>query len=146
MTESSGVILAAVDGSDAALRACRTAASLLPRDLRVQLLVVLSYGLDPYTLLGEETPESAETAAKEIAAVEDAAGGARSVFEEAGFAVEVVHRFGNPADEILAQAEQISPRVIVLGRRGWSMATRWLVGSVTDRVLHHARVPVLAVS
>jgi nucleotide-binding universal stress UspA family protein len=112
----------------------------------VLLLAVLSFELDPYTLLGEEVPESEEMKASVTEAVEAAAGEARTVFEDAGFTVEVAHRFGNPADEILSQAEETEPAVIVLGRRGLSGTKRWLMGSVSGRVLHHAAAPVLVVS
>ena len=60
--------------------------------------------------------------------------------------VEVRHRFGNPADEILAEAQEREPDLIVVGRRGLSAPGRWLIGSVSDRVVRHAHAPVLVVS
>jgi len=139
-------VLAGIDGSASAVRACRTAAAMLPPGTEVVLLVVLSYELDPYTLLGEEGPETGEMLERVTDAVEAAAGEAREVLVGTGFPVTVTHRFGNPADEILAQAEETGPGLIVLGRRGLGAPKRWLLGSVSDRVMHHAQAPVLVVS
>lgn len=139
-------VLAAVDGSASAVRACRIAARMLPAGSEIQLLVVLSFELDPYTLLGEEVPETEDMVERVTEAVEAAAGEARDVLAAAGFEVTVTHRFGNPADEILAEAEATAPALIVLGRRGLGAPKRWLLGSVSDRVMHHAQAPVLVVS
>jgi nucleotide-binding universal stress UspA family protein len=52
---------------------------------------------------------------------------------------------GVPADEIvrLAQAEKVD--LIVLGSRGLSEVRGFLLGSVSDKVTHHAKCPVLIV-
>lgn len=63
-----------------------------------------------------------------------------------GARVDVRHRVGNPADEILAEAQDRDPDLIVVGRRGLSAPGRWLVGSVSDRAVRHAHEPVLVVS
>jgi nucleotide-binding universal stress UspA family protein len=34
---------------------------------------------------------------------------------------------------------------VVVGARGLNAGTRWLVGSVSDRVVHHAHCPVTVV-
>lgn len=52
---------------------------------------------------------------------------------------------GHPADKILAFAEQNGADLIVMGRRGLSGVSRWVLGSVSDRVLQHAPCPVLVV-
>lgn len=60
-------------------------------------------------------------------------------------AVETVVVPGNPADEILADAETSRPRLIVVGSRGLSGAGRFLLGSVSDAIVHHAPCSVLVV-
>ncbi len=52
---------------------------------------------------------------------------------------------GNPADQILAVAEEIAADLIVLGTHGTRGFERWLLGSVTERVLHRTTCPVLTV-
>lgn len=52
---------------------------------------------------------------------------------------------GNPAREILRDAESTPADLIVLGTHGRSGFTRLLLGSVTEKVLRHAPCPVLTV-
>ncbi|MDG6912772.1 MAG: universal stress protein [Nitrososphaerota archaeon] len=49
---------------------------------------------------------------------------------------------GIPADEILRHAEEIGADLIVMGSRGLSSASRLLMGSVSDAVVHHATIAV----
>lgn len=53
--------------------------------------------------------------------------------------------FGIPADVICEQAEKIGVDLVVIGSRGHTPTQRLLLGSVSDRVVHHARVPVTVV-
>lgn len=62
-----------------------------------------------------------------------------------GVAVEAVCLEGNPAREILRDAETEPTDLIVLGTHGRSGFKRLLLGSVTERVLRHADCPVLTV-
>ncbi|MFZ2087677.1 MAG: universal stress protein [Desulfobaccales bacterium] len=63
-----------------------------------------------------------------------------------GVAMEIRLRTGSPIHaEILAAADEIKPRLIVMGRRGRSGLERLLVGSVTARVIGHTPCPVLVV-
>lgn len=55
-----------------------------------------------------------------------------------------VIRFGTPAREILAYAEESACDLIVLGTHGRGLS-RWVLGSVADKVVRGARVPVLTV-
>ncbi len=52
---------------------------------------------------------------------------------------------GDPADTVCRVAEQGAYDLIVIGSRGLSSVKRFLVGSVSDRVVHHAPCPVLVV-
>jgi nucleotide-binding universal stress UspA family protein len=52
---------------------------------------------------------------------------------------------GYAADEILNTAEQGKYDMIVIGSRGMGAVGRFLVGSVSDRVVHHAHCSVTVV-
>jgi nucleotide-binding universal stress UspA family protein len=52
---------------------------------------------------------------------------------------------GDPADEIVAYADSVDAEAIVVGTRGHGPVAGALVGSVSQRVLRDARLPVLVV-
>jgi nucleotide-binding universal stress UspA family protein len=52
---------------------------------------------------------------------------------------------GPPAEAILRVAESEEFDLIVIGSRGLGQFEGLLLGSVSDRVLHHARIPVMVV-
>jgi nucleotide-binding universal stress UspA family protein len=52
---------------------------------------------------------------------------------------------GSPADVMCELARQLNAELLVVGARGHNAAQRFLVGSVSDRVVHHAPCPVLVV-
>jgi nucleotide-binding universal stress UspA family protein len=59
--------------------------------------------------------------------------------------VEVVVESGDPADEILISAKKYTAEMIVIGYKGYGKEGRFLLGSVTDKVVRHAGVSVLVV-
>jgi len=59
--------------------------------------------------------------------------------------VNIVVESGDPADEILMSAKKHEANVIVLGYKGYGKEGRFLLGSVTDKVVRHAGVSVLVV-
>lgn len=52
---------------------------------------------------------------------------------------------GDPGDGVIAAAESESADMIVVGSHGRSTVGRYLLGSVSDHVVHHAACPVLVV-
>lgn len=52
---------------------------------------------------------------------------------------------GNPYEEIIKVAENDHIDLIVMGRRGFSKVKRFLIGSVTQRVIANSPCPVLVV-
>ncbi len=62
-----------------------------------------------------------------------------------GGASELVVTEGNPSNEILAAAASHDVQMIVMGTRGLSGLDHVLLGSVTERVIRKAAVPVFAV-
>jgi len=52
---------------------------------------------------------------------------------------------GHPAEHILRYAEDNHADMIFMGRRGLTRATRWILGSVSERVMRYAHCPVAVV-
>jgi nucleotide-binding universal stress UspA family protein len=59
--------------------------------------------------------------------------------------VSKVVRFGQPAEEILGYADEVSANLIAMCTHGRSGLSRWVYGSVADKVLRGAKCPVLLV-
>lgn len=53
--------------------------------------------------------------------------------------------WGEPANEIIQEAEQGNYDLIVIGSRGLGEIKSWLLGSVSQRVVRHCKRPVLLV-
>jgi nucleotide-binding universal stress UspA family protein len=121
-----GSIVVGTDGSDTAKEAVRQSVELAG-SLGARLLIVSAYQ--------PATREDAE------AAVRDAARAA----EQAGLAVEAFPRQGDPADAILDVAEEQDAGLIVVGNKGLTGAERFLLGSVPNKVSHHAPCSVLII-
>jgi nucleotide-binding universal stress UspA family protein len=54
-------------------------------------------------------------------------------------------RLGAPSEEILNEAEKTNPDLIVLGNKGTSGLTRFLLGSTAELIVRYARCSVLVV-
>lgn len=63
----------------------------------------------------------------------------------AGYIVEQAPKLGNPADEILNVAHQHKADLIVTGAKGLGAIGRFLLGSVSTRVVQHSTCSVLVV-
>jgi len=59
--------------------------------------------------------------------------------------VNVVVEDGDPADEILMTAKKMNSDIIIVGYKGYGKEGRFLLGSVTDKVVRHASVSVMVV-
>jgi nucleotide-binding universal stress UspA family protein len=64
---------------------------------------------------------------------------------DAGFTSQSVCVVGNPAEEILDVAATQHADLILLGAKGLSDIDRFLLGSVSTRVVQHAKCAVLVV-
>jgi nucleotide-binding universal stress UspA family protein len=108
--------------------------------------VVLLKVLEPLRDVLYSAPAAVHTA-EELSAqlahqyLEGVAAGVR----EQGIAVQVAEVEGEPYVEIIRYAEEQAADMIVMSTRGHSGLSRWLLGSVADRVVRGATVPVLLV-
>jgi nucleotide-binding universal stress UspA family protein len=132
-------ILVGVDGSDNSLRAVGIAAEIasLFRS-EIMLLHVLQPSESAY-YTGMPTTEEAERAKGEERLYR-----AKAVCEEAGLVPELKVMLGNPAEAILDLAED-GYDLVVVGTRGMSALARFLMGSVSTRVVQFSNVPVMVV-
>jgi len=143
-----GSILVGTDGSATATSAVRHAIDLA-RELSARLQIVSAY--EPVAdqhLHSEqiELPQDAQWTIgprEEVLAVLESA---RQEAERAGLEeVETFARQGDAADAILDVAEEQRSDLIIVGNRGMTGAKRFLLGSVPNKVSHHAPCSVLIV-
>jgi nucleotide-binding universal stress UspA family protein len=140
-------ILVGTDGSDTADQAVRQAVDLA-RAIGAKLELVSAYEPVPAQRLKEErrvAPEDVQWAISPQADVDATLEAAAAVAREAGVPVEVYPRAGDPADAILDVAEESGADVIVVGNKGMTGAKRFLLGSVPNKVSHHAPCSVLII-
>jgi nucleotide-binding universal stress UspA family protein len=64
---------------------------------------------------------------------------------EAGVESRTYAREGDPADAILDVAEELGSDLIIVGNKGMTGAKRFLLGSVPNRVSHHAPCAVMII-
>jgi nucleotide-binding universal stress UspA family protein len=64
---------------------------------------------------------------------------------EAGFTAEPMRPLGRPAEEIIKAASKQQADLIVMGAKGLGAVDRFLLGSVSTRVVQHANCAVLVV-
>jgi nucleotide-binding universal stress UspA family protein len=70
---------------------------------------------------------------------------AESSARSSGVDVESHARKGDPADALLSVAEENDADIVVVGNKGMTGARRFLLGSVPNKVAHHAPCSVLIV-
>ena len=142
-------VVVACDGSPDALDAVRFLAALsLGRDTTVCLLGVVTPTLAPAgpEMMGMPWPPTMDAFIDEQkSALNDVLTRAAA---ELGTAVGSVERsvvVGHPPTEIVEAASKTGVDLVVLGARGLGPLGRLVLGSVSDRVVHHAPCPVLVV-
>jgi nucleotide-binding universal stress UspA family protein len=141
-------IVVGTDGSDAATEAVRQAAGLA-RAFGAGLDIVSAYEPASVDRLRVEQSGAAPDPRWAINAREEVDNTLGAAAELArGLGVEAVHTFarqGDPADSILDVAEERGADLIVLGNKGLTGAARFLLGSVPNKVSHHAPCSVLII-
>lgn len=138
-------ILVAIDGSEGALRALDFAIrqARLEPVAELHVLTVLPT-LSNYTAAEiYVTAERIRQAAVEKADAVLAAAAAR--LEAAGCRYTQEQREGDPAETIARRAAKLGCESIVMGTHGLGSFGILFLGSVAQRVVHHATVPVMLV-
>lgn len=140
-------IVVGTDGSETAEEAVRQAADLA-KTVGATLEIVSAYEPVPAQRLREErrdAPEDLQWAINPREDVDVALQAAAAPAREAGVQVNVYPRQGDPADAILDVAEEREADLIVIGNKGMRGAKRFLLGSVPNKVSHHAPCSVLII-
>jgi nucleotide-binding universal stress UspA family protein len=141
-------IVVGTDGSDTAKTAVRYAIDLA-RELGARLQIVSAYEpVADQRLRGEqvEVPEDLQWMVNPREDVLAVLSVARAEAQSVGVQeVETFARQGDAADAILDVAEEQRSDLIVVGNRGMTGAKRFLLGSVPNKVSHHAPCSVLIV-
>jgi nucleotide-binding universal stress UspA family protein len=140
-------IVVGTDGSETATQAVRQATDLA-RAVGAKLELVSAYEPVPSQRLNQErrqAPEDLQWAISPREDVDATLEAAAVVAREAGVPVEVYPRQGDPADAILDVAEEREADLIIVGNKGMTGAKRFLLGSVPNKVSHHAPCSVLII-
>jgi nucleotide-binding universal stress UspA family protein len=133
-------IVVGTDGSQTAAEAVRQAVELA-RATGARLDIVSAYEPVPQHRLREESGEIPGDIAYSVGPREDVnviLEGAAGPANEAGVTVETHPREGDPADAILDVAEEVGADLVVVGNKGMTGARRFLLGSVPNKISHHA--------
>jgi nucleotide-binding universal stress UspA family protein len=140
-------IVVGTDGSDTAMQAVHQAVDLAS-SVGAKLELVSAYEPVPAQRLQQErrdAPEDLQWAISPREDVDETLEAAAAVAREAGVAVDVYPRQGDPADAILDVAEEREADLVVVGNKGMTGARRFLLGSVPNKVSHHAPCSVLII-
>jgi nucleotide-binding universal stress UspA family protein len=143
-----GTIVVGTDGSDTAKEAVRQAAELA-KAVGASVLLVSAYAPVSEARLRQERQAVPEDVSWVVNPREDV----QAVLDEeaervkgiGGGEVETFAREGDPADAILDVAEERNADLIVVGNKGMTGARRFLLGSVPNKVSHHAPCNVMIV-
>ena len=133
-------ILVAVDGSEGAEKAIQFACDIVKK-FRSELILLCV--VPQPILFGVEAGivdfRPLENAGKDIL------NASKKIAKEKGLAPDTRLEVGQAADKIVQVAKAGNFDLIVIGSRGMSAVKSFLLGSVSNKVSHHASCPVLIV-
>ena len=133
-------LLVGYDGSPQSEKAVEVALSLA--DCIDSTVLVFAVARPP------EPPTSVELEAVLDDAKEHYQEGFKKILEKArahDLDVKTGMAVGHPGEQIIHRAEADGIDLIIVGRRGRSMISRMMLGSVSERVLRYAHCPVMVV-
>ena len=142
-----GSIVVGTDGSDTAKEAVRQATELA-RQVGANIHLVSAYEPVPEGRLRQErqqVPGDLQWMVNPREDVSATLSHAAKDLEDEGIAVDTHAREGDPADAILDVAEEQQAGLIVVGNKGMTGAKRFVLGSVPNKVSHHATCSVMIV-
>jgi nucleotide-binding universal stress UspA family protein len=142
-------MLIAYDGSDASKKAVDMVIKCADKDDEVTLLTVVPAELSESSFTKMLLPTIDLSSFVKSGSFKDKAKESLSKIakqiESEVAKVTVVAEDGDPADEILITAKKYQSEIIIIGYKGYGKEGRFLLGSVTDKVVRHASVSVMVV-
>ena len=142
-----GSIVVGTDGSETAGEAVRQATELA-KAVGGRVHLVSAFEPVGSQRLREErvqAPDDMQWMVNEREDVDATLNEAAEKIKEAGVEVETYARQGDPADAILDVAEEQGADLIIVGNKGMTGAKRFLLGSVPNKVSHHAPCSVMII-
>lgn len=136
-------ILVPFDGSENALRAVEHAAAQAAKHPETQVLLL--HVVDPYSVQPNSEYWKATDKSRFLNEGEKVLVPAKQVLDKTGVATTVAVTLGSPGHEIAAFAKENACHSIVMGTRGLGAVASFFVGSIAQRVLQLADVPVTLV-
>jgi nucleotide-binding universal stress UspA family protein len=133
-------IVVGTDGSETATEAVRTAIELAKLS-NGKLEIVSAYQPVPQQRLREEGEGISGDVSHTVNPREDVQlvlGNAAAAAKKAKVDVVTHPREGDPADAILDVAEENNADLVLVGNKGMTGARRFLLGSVPNKISHHA--------
>jgi len=141
--------LIAYDGSDASKRAVETGMKCASIDDEIVITTVIPAELTESSFTKMLLPTiDMSSLISSGSFKEKAMESLQSISKELEGIVDKVHisvESGDPADEILLSAKKHQADFIIVGYKGYGKEGRFLLGSVTDKVVRYASVSVLVV-
>jgi len=142
-------MLIAYDGSEASKKAIEMTMKCSDTDDEINILTVIPAELaeSSFTKMLLPTIDLSEVV-KSGSFSDKAKDSLSKIVKEIDFKVNKVNiivESGDPADEILMTAKKTTADLIIVGYKGYGKEGRFLLGSVTDKVVRHASVSVLVV-
>lgn len=145
MTWDLKTVVAGVDGSEGSTRAAEHAVAIARKWNARLLLVTVVRTPEGWWGIGgaPPTPE-----ALSVALIE----GQKQVLDQVeahlnldGVDYETIQELGDPVSRLIVVCEEHQADLLVIGRRGAGLVERVILGSVADRLCHHAPCSVLLV-
>jgi nucleotide-binding universal stress UspA family protein len=138
-------ILIATDGSPASLQAVELGLELAEEHTAQVTFVHVAPSSEVLPVAGFAMAGPASVPHDVDEGDREALDAAAALAEERGVAALTRLLVGNAAKEIVAYADEIDADLIVVGSRGLGAVGRTVLGSVSGKVLHDAKRPVLVV-
>lgn len=150
-------ILLPLDGSELAEKAIIHTTRILDAGSRITLLIVIDtpetlafnlYALQPGppgSAMRESAVDYQHISDEMMHSGRNYLEGKQKALQQQGYQVDILAEYGAPADVIVETAERLKVDAIAISTHGRSGLSRWILGSVTSRVISAAPCPVYVI-